>query len=129
MTAPDSHLFGVDPTAAAVALAWVEYLRQGDIDGLWASTSHDYRLALTQWWMTANPAVSDDTTVNGRSRDAVAEDISTGHHPLFSHLRRVLARDLRASIADLADLALVPGTAPRLVGPGIELVALFVEED
>ena len=49
--------------------------------------------------------------------------------PLFSHLRRVLARDLRASIADLADLALAPGTAARLVGPDIELVALFVEED
>ena len=129
MTAPDSHPFGVDPTAAAVALAWVEHLRQGDIDALWPATSHAYRLALTQWWMTANPAVSNDTTVKGRSREAVAEEISTGQHPLFSHLRRVLARDLRASIADLADLALAPGTAPRLVGPDIELVALFVEEN
>jgi hypothetical protein len=116
------HPLGVDPAAVGVALAWVERLREGDIGALWSRTSHDYRLALTQWWVTANPGVCDDPAVAGKSRDVVAEEISTGHHPLFDHLRGVLARDLRASVADLEDLELAAGTAARVVSPGVELI-------
>jgi hypothetical protein len=56
--------------------------------------------------------VCDDPAVAGKPRDVVAEEISTGHHPLFDHLRGVLARDLRASIADLEDLELATKPAP-----------------
>jgi predicted N-acetyltransferase YhbS len=129
MDAQEPHPLGVDPAAVGVALAWVERLREGDIDALWSRTSHDYRLALTQWWVTANPGVCDDPAVAGKSRDVVAEEISTGHHPLFDHLRGVLARDLRASVADLEDLELAAGTAARVVSPGVELIALFVADD
>jgi len=73
--------------------------------------------------------VCDDPAVAGKSRDIVAEEISTGHHPLFDHLRRVLARDLRASVADLENLELAAGTAARVVSPGVELIALFVADD
>lgn len=129
MDAQEPHPPGVDPAAVGVALAWVERLQEGDIGALWTRTSHDYRLALTQWWMTANPGVCDDPAVAGESRDVVAEEISTGHHPLFDHLRRVLARDLRTSVADLEDLELAAGTAARVVSPGVELIALFVADD
>lgn len=129
MDAQEPHPLGVDPAAVGVALAWVERLREGDIDALWSRTSHDYRLALTQWWATANPGVLNDPAVAGKSRDVVAEEISAGHHPLFEHLRGVLARDLRASVTDLEDLELAAGTAARVVSPGVELVVLFVAED
>ncbi|MBA3294672.1 MAG: hypothetical protein H0T40_13305 [Geodermatophilaceae bacterium] len=79
--------------------------------------------------MTANPGVCDDPAVAGKSRDALAEEISTGHHPLFDHLRRDLARDLRTSVADLENLELSAGTAARVVSPGVELIALFVADD
>ncbi len=99
---------------------------KGEIGALWSRTSLDYRLALTQWWVTANSGVCEDPAVAGESRDIVAEEISTGHHPLFDHLRRVLARDLRATVADLDNLKLAAGTAARVVSPGVELIALFV---
>jgi len=127
--AHEPHQLGVDPAAVRVALAWVERLREGDIGALWSRTSPDYRLALTQWWVTANPGVCDDPAVVGQPRDIIAEEVSTGHHPLFDHLRRFLARDLRASIADLENLELVAGTAARVVSPGVELIALFVADD
>lgn len=123
------HQFGVDPAAVRVALDWVQHLRVGDISGMWARTSPDYRLALTQWWMTANPAVGDDPAGAGQSPDAIARQISTGHHPLFVHLRQVLARELRASIAELEDQELAAGTAARVVSPSVELVALFAAGD
>lgn len=129
MEPSESHPLGVDHAAAIAALAWVEHLRRGEIDALWPSTSHDYRLALTQWWLTANPNVWDHPALLGRSRDEAAEEISTGDHLLFHDLRRVLARDLRASLADLDDLALAAGTAPRLVSPDVEVIALFVADD
>jgi hypothetical protein len=129
MEPTEPHVLGVDAAAAAAALAWVEHLRQGDIKGLWPSTSHDYRLALTQWWMTANPNVWDDPAVEGQLRDDAAEEVSTGHRPLFHHLRRVLARDLRNSLSALGDHVLLPGTAARLVSLNVELVALFVADD
>lgn len=129
MDTEEPHLEGVDPVAAGVAMHWVESLRHGDIDALWPSTSHDYRLALTQWWIVANPGVLEETTATGISRDAIAEEISTGEHFLFSSLRRVVARDLQASLTGLGDLELVPGSAARLLSPGVELVVLYVHDD
>ncbi|MGC5585948.1 hypothetical protein [Ornithinimicrobium sp. W1665] len=79
--------------------------------------------------MLANPGVLEHPAAAGKTRDALAREISTGDHDLFIHLRRVLARDLRASLAYLGDLELAAGTAARVVSPGVELVALFVEED
>lgn len=66
MDAHEPHPLGVDAAAVGVALAWVERLREGDIGALWPRTSRDYRLALTQWWMTANPGVCDGPAVAGK---------------------------------------------------------------
>lgn len=125
----DTPHFGVDPISVRVTLDWFAALRRGDIATLWPLTDRDYRLALTQWWITANSGAESHPAAGGGGRDAVALRISDGDHPLSVHLFRVLARDLCASIADLEDLEVLTGEAARPIGLDLEAVALFVADD
>lgn len=125
----EAHDFGVDPAAVEVARTWIEALLDARLGEVWPKTDETYRLALTQWWMSANPGVQDDPAAGQGGRDDIARRICTGTHPFSEHLLRVVNRDLGEMISDFAGHELLVGTAGRPLAPDLEAVALFIADD
>lgn len=120
----DSFAAVMEP--ARRALEWVGALRSGDFSAVWAGLDSDFRLALVQGWIVRNPAVLRRPEAS-LGRDQLARDLSTEdpQHRLWPHCRRVLERELVGATAGVADHELAPGTRPRPMAPGLELIRLF----
>ncbi len=113
-----------------LALAWLKTVNC-DHPYAWALLTPDFRTALAQQWIIANPAVMDLPIVAGMSRDNLAHSLSAESptSELFPQLLAVSCRTLRTANRN-ADLKMfVPSHRPRPIGPGLELILLYHSDD
>ncbi len=110
-----------------LALQWVDAVRQGDVNMVWEMADPQFRLGLVQMWIWHNrEAVDQDIRREGISREELVNELAgaSPRHPLWVHCARVSMRNISEASGDL-DRELGPGTRPRPIGPGLELVRLF----
>lgn len=113
------------------AMDWVQAAGRDQVDFVWSQMAADFRLAMTQAWLSRNAAAVSDPSAAGFDRDSLAARLSapTPQHPLFQHLARVSLREIVNVFAGLDPDLLGAGTRPRPVGPNLELVRLFYLPD
>lgn len=113
---------GPSPTV----LRWVTALDAGD-DYAWRALDRDLRLWLVQTWITVNPGVMNEPSVDGMTSDEFAHVLARRRpdHPLFVHARRVSLRTLANALEGFTGDELTTGTRTRVVAPDIEAVRLF----
>lgn len=113
------------------SLNWVRGVGHDQIENVWPQMTPNFRLALAQGWIWANPDALDDGRAGGMSRDELAQALAHSHptNSLFADLARVSMRDIRSSYDDLDVDQLGTSTRPRPVGPGLELVRLLYLAD
>jgi hypothetical protein len=87
----------------------------------------DFRLALMQAWIHDNPGVLQEPAVAGVSRDRLAHELAQDGpaHPVFAFAERYARRNLLALTGGMLHEDISPGTRPRFVAPGLELVRFF----
>lgn len=127
MSNDDRHVqaFGTAAPAGA-ALAWIEALRTGQFDSVWAAMTDDFRLACVQDWIVRNPLVMSDPLVSGTRDEFAAElAVATPTHPLWVHARRVTERMVRGAVASLPQGQIGTGSRPRPIGPDLELIRVI----
>lgn len=113
------------------ALVWVQAAGQDQIENVWPHMTPEFRLAMTQAWLTKNPRALDDPNAAASNRDELAAHLSEERpqHQLFAHLARVSLREIRNSYGRLDTDQLGPGLRPRPMGLDLELIRLFYLPD
>lgn len=113
------------------ALQWVQAVADDRAEMVWPQMTPDFRLSLAQWWLVHNPEALNDPSAASLDRDELVPLLAAAkpEHILFRHLARVSLRELRNGFGGLDISKLGPGTRPRPIGPGLELVRLFYLPD
>jgi hypothetical protein len=112
-------------------LQWIQSVGRNQVETVWPQMTPDFRLAMTQGWLTRNPAALSAPSAVGLDRDQLASILSVENpeHDLFTHLARVSMRDIRNAYGDLDVDQMGPGLRPRPIGANLELVRVFYLPD
>jgi hypothetical protein len=113
------------------ALQWIQATSHNQIEVVWPQMTRDFRLAMTQAWLSYNPAALQDPSVVGLTRDELASALAaeSPDHALFRNLAQVSLREIRNAYGNMDTDQLVPGLHPRAMGMDLEVVRLFYLPD
>lgn len=113
------------------ALNWIQAVGRDEIEVVWRAMTSDFRLAMAQAWLTANPVAFGDPSASDLTRDELAAALATEDpdHWLFPDLARVSLREIKNTYGNLDTSKLGPGLRPRPMGPDLEVVRLFYLPD
>lgn len=109
------------------ALSWYTALYAQDVVTAWAALSNTLQLALVQGVLQDNLHLVD----RGTTKDDLAASIASGgdEHPAFGDVRALALKQVLRACGDLPADRLAMGSRPRPLGPGLEMVRLFLTDD